>query len=255
MSRRPLAARLRRLFVRAELSRRRVRTPRLRALTLVALLVAGFMIASAALAARGQDLRPNRNTDLIQLVRDQAARNRELADEVRQLRADVDRQAQQEGAVPVDTSAAAEAAALSAVRGPAVSVTLTDAPLSVKPAGVAEELLIVHQQDIQSVVNALWSGGAEAMTIQGQRVTSRTGVKCVGNTVVLHGIPYAPPYVIAAIGDQLRLEAALESSSYLTVYRRYADKYGLGYSEKRVADLRMEPYAGAVDLRYAKPSR
>ena len=52
------------------------------------------------------------------------------------------------------------------------------------------------------MVNALWSGGAEAMTIQGQRVISTTAVKCVGNTVVLHGIPYAPPYVISAIGNR-----------------------------------------------------
>ena len=60
------------------------------------------------------------------------------------------------------------------------------------------------------MVNALWSGGAEAMTIQGQRVISTTGVKCVGNTVVLHGIPYAPPYVISAIGNPDRLRAALQ---------------------------------------------
>ena len=52
----------------------------------------------------------------------------------------------------------------------------------------------MHQQDIQAVVNALWAGGAEAMTIQGQRVISTTGIKCVGNTVVLHGVPYSPPY-------------------------------------------------------------
>jgi len=80
----------------------------------------------------------------------------------------------------------------------------------VKPAGVDDDDLVVHQQDIQGVVNALWSGGAEALTIQGQRVIATTGIKCVGNTVVLHGVPYAPPYVIEAIGDQAALESALE---------------------------------------------
>ena len=58
----------------------------------------------------------------------------------------------------------------------------------------------MHQQDIQAVVNALWAGGAEAMTIQGQRVVSTTGIKCVGNVVILHGVPYSPPYRISAIG-------------------------------------------------------
>src|SRR5690606_12130196 len=86
------------------------------------------------------------------------------------------------------------------VSGPGVRVVLTDAPADVRPAGVDDDALVVHQQDIQAVVNALWAGGAEAMTIQGQRVIATTGIKCVGNSVVLHGIPYAPPYVIEAIG-------------------------------------------------------
>jgi uncharacterized protein YlxW (UPF0749 family) len=91
-------------------------------------------------------------------------------------------------------------------------VILDDAPASVAANGIEPDLLVVHQQDIQAVVNALWSGGAEAMTIQEQRVISTTAVKCVGNTVVLHGIPYAPPYRIRAIGDPLRLHAALACS-------------------------------------------
>ena len=109
--------------------------------------------------------------------------------------------------------------ARSPVSGPAGHRDLEDAPLSVKPAGVDDDLLIVHQQDIQAVVNALWAGGAEAMTIQDQRVTTRTGIKCVGNTVVLHGVPYAPPYVIARDRRPRRLEAALAGSPTLRIYR------------------------------------
>ncbi|MGB4273247.1 MAG: DUF881 domain-containing protein, partial [Propionicimonas sp.] len=141
------------------------------------------------------------------------------------------------------------------VRGPAVVVTLTDAPLSVKPAGVADDLLIVHQQDIQAVVNALWAGGAEAMSIQDERVTTRTGIKCVGNSVVLHGVPYAPPYVIAAIGDQARLEAALASSRYLATYRQYVTAYGLGYGQERRDDLTVPALSGSVDTRFAQAAR
>ncbi len=95
------------------------------------------------------------------------------------------------------------------MHGPAVRVTLTDAPVDFAPPGVNGDLLVVHEQDIQQVVNALWAAGAEAMTIQGQRVISTTAVKCVGNTVVLHGVPYAPPYVITSIGDIQRLEQGL----------------------------------------------
>lgn len=254
MARRPAAA-LRRAVVRARVwGRKRRRTAGGRLLTVVVLALAGFMMASAAVAARGQDLRPNRNTDLIQLVQAQAAHNVDLTQQVGELRAEVDKLANQQGGAAVDSSAAAAAAGLTAVKGPAVSVTLTDAPDTVKPIGVAEELLIVHQQDIQAVVNAMWEGGAEAMSIQGQRVTSRTGIKCVGNSVLLHGVPYAPPYVIVAIGDQKSIEQSLTDSAYLQAYRQYTDKYGLGYAEKRLAEATLPAFNGAIDMGYATPA-
>ncbi|MBI4901525.1 MAG: DUF881 domain-containing protein [Actinobacteria bacterium] len=254
MPRSPAAA-VRRAVVRALVKARAARgTAASRLLTVVVIALAGVMMASAAVAARGQDLRPNRNTDVIELVRAQAARNVDLARQVGALRAEVDKLSTQQGGSVVDTSGQAEAGALTAVKGPAVSVTLTDAPTNVTPVGVAEELLIVHQQDIQAVVNAIWEGGAEAMTIQGQRVTSRTGIKCVGNSVLLHGVPYAPPYVLVAIGNQKGIEEALASSAYLDAYRQYRDRYGLGYAEKRVADVTLPGYTGAIDLGYAKPS-
>ena len=253
MSRNPAAA-VRRAVVRALVKARDGRrTAASRFVTVAVIALAGFLMASSAVAARGQDLRPNRNTDLIELVRAQAARNVDLAKQAGALRSEVDKLSNEQGGAVVDTSAGAAAAGLTAVKGPAVSVTLTDAPANVKPAGVAEELLIVHQQDIQAVVNAMWQGGGEAMSIQGQRVTSRTGIKCVGNSVLLHGIPYAPPYVIVAIGNQKGIEQALGSSTYLQAYRQYTDRYGLGYSEKRITEVTLDAFTGAIELGYAKP--
>lgn len=220
-----------------------------RLISLAVCVLAGFMIATSAINAGGSDLRPNRNTDLAGLIESEARHNRALADRIAALRRDVDALAKPEGtAVPAD--ALQDAAALAGqtpVRGPAVVVSLDDAPSGVAPQ-VSPELLVVHQQDIQAVVNALWSGGAEAMTIQGQRVTSRTGVKCVGNSVVLHGVPYAPPYEIVAIGDQGRLELALAGSSALQVYRQYMDAYGLGYTQRREADVTLPAYRGSLDI-------
>jgi uncharacterized protein YlxW (UPF0749 family) len=254
MSRNPAAA-VRRAVIRALIKARDGRrTAAGKFLTFTVIAIAGLMMSSAAVAARGQDLRPNRNTDLIELVRAQAARNADLAKQVGDLRTEVDKLSTQQGGGGVDTSAAAAAAGLTAVKGPAVSVTLTDAPANVKPIGVAEELLIVHQQDIQAVVNTMWQAGAEAMSIQGQRVTARTGIKCVGNSVLLHGIPYAPPYVIVAIGDQRAIEQALDGSTYLQAYRQYTDRYGLGYAEKRITEATLAAYTGAIELGYARPT-
>lgn len=222
--------------------------------TAVVCLVAGLLMVISAAQARGIDLRPSRNTDLVSLLQDQSRRNTELtarasrlSDEVSALSADV---------VDDDNLDAAESklsaqAGMTPVRGPAVTVTLDDAPSSVRPDGVDGDLLVVHQQDIQGVVNALWSGGAEAMTIQGQRVISTTGIKCVGNTVVLHGVPYAPPYEISAIGDQARLQTALADSPAMRIYRQYVDAYALGYAVRSQARAEFPGYRGSEELRYA----
>jgi uncharacterized protein YlxW (UPF0749 family) len=212
-------------------------------------------VVVSALNARGTDLRPGRNTDLVSLVQSQSRRNVELGRELAGLRQDVDRLSEGGAADPglqprLDEQS--RLAGLRAVTGPAVTVTLSDAPDSVAADGVDEDLLVVHQQDIQSVVNALWSGGAEAMTIQGQRVISTTGVKCVGNTVVLHGIPYAPPYVVSAMGDQQRLRSALTRSPAVTIYQQYVDAYGLGYAERLEPKAQFPAYQGALDLQRAR---
>ena len=136
-------------------------------------------------------------------------------------------------------------------------MVLSDAPKeeidrAVEKGEVTADQLVVHQQDIQAVVNALWSGGAEAMTLQKQRVISTTGIKCVGNTVVLHGVPYAPPYEITAIGDLDSLQDSLDSSDYIAGYKTYVDAHNLGYEVSTDDDVTMPAYDGSSDLRYAK---
>lgn len=232
------------------------RKPSLRVATVIVCVVAGFMMATSALASRGNDLRPDRTTELASLVQAEADRVDQLGRTASGLRAEVDAlSARGQGAGLPDLGAAAERADSVAVTGPAVTVVLTDAPASVQPAGVDPDLLVVHQQDIQAVVNALWAAGAEAMTIQGQRVSSRTGIKCVGNTVVLHGVPYAPPYRITAIGDVPTLERGLRESDYLRLYRTYVDAYRLGYEVSRQARAEMPAYAGPAEFEFARVPR
>ena len=227
-----------------------------RFLTVALCVLAGMLLVASALNARGTDLRPARNTDLVSLLQAHSRRNAELTDQVTALRADVDAlsagQSDQTDLGP-RLGERQDVAGLTAVSGPAVRVTLDDAPETVIGTGVDPDLLVVHQQDIQAVVNALWRGGAEAMTIQDQRVVSTTGIKCVGNTVVLHGVPHAPPYVITAIGDQQRLREALASSEPVQIYRQYVEAYGLVYRERSPAEVTLQAYEGSVDLQYAEP--
>lgn len=255
--------RVRRVFLRARSAQRRRSAHRTRSgrfATAAVCLVVGLLVVISASNARGIDLRPSRNTDLVSLVQSESRRNAQLAAQVTRLRSDVDALA----AAQNDTGGAdlsselAETSAqvgLTPVTGPSVTVTLDDAPSSVAAEGVDQDLLVVHQQDIQAVANELWRGGAEAMTIQGQRVIATTGIKCVGNTVVLHGIPYAPPYRISAIGDPAKMKAALASSEFIRIYQQYVDAFRLGYSVEESSKSTFPGHQGSVDLAYATEIR
>lgn len=256
---RTLVQRVRRALTRAVVRNRRQQISRpARLATYLVVMLAGFMMATSATNSRGTDLRPNRNNDLIGLAEQRAQQNRALSRQADRLRTEVaglsDQVAQDPGSAAEFDTARAQAG-LTAVKGPAVRVTLTDAPTSVQPAGVDGDLLVVHQQDIQMVANVLWSAGAEAMTIQDQRIISLTGIKCVGNTVVLRGIPYAPPYVITAIGDPERLQAALDGSEEVKVYKQYSEAYHLGWKDEQLREVTMPAYGGSLDLNQAKVER
>lgn len=236
------------------------RHPRLaRSATVIVMALAGLMMTTAATNSRGHDLRPERDTDMATLVRSQASHNAALQKEAAGLRAqveDLSKANQTPGvtsSVILSASALAPSVGLEAVSGKALRVTLDDAPLSENPDGVDANMLVVHQQDIQMVVNTLWSGGAEAMTIQGQRVISTTAVKCVGNTVVLHGVAYAPPYVIEAIGDLNAMQKALDTSEAVRIYKEYVSAYQLGWSVERAGQVTMPAYTGAVAVSHATP--
>jgi uncharacterized protein YlxW (UPF0749 family) len=219
------------------------------------------MFAASAQTSQGTDLRSSGRADLVDVVR---ARDREVhqrAATVQRLQDQVDSLTAQ--AAPGNAEVArlrAEAAALAhgvgtqAVTGPALSVSLDDAKRTAAslPKGYTADMIIVHQQDVQNVVNALWAGGAEAMMLQDQRVIATSAVRCVGNTLILQGRVYSPPYVIQAIGDQAGMRAALDGSKQVRNYRDYADLFGLGYDVTSKAQASFPAYAGSLGLLYAR---
>ena len=229
----------------------------------LAFVVAGALFATTALSSKGLDLRAASITDLGGVVQEERNRSDELQERLADLNKEVDRLSHQ-----VDDSEVADLqaqvdelldpAGFTPVAGPGLTVALNDAPKSEidkadQDGGVSLDELVVHQQDIQAVVNALWAGGAEAMTIQGQRVISTTGIKCVGNTVVLHGVPYSPPYRIAAIGDPDRLRSSLDASDYIDAYLTVVVAHGLGYEVTLSPRLEFPAYEGSSTLKYAEP--
>lgn len=134
---------------------------------------------------------------------------------------------------------------LAPMAGPGVSVELRDSTLRRSPTGDLNDL-VIHEQDLQAVVNALWAGGAEAMSINGERVVSTSAVRCVGNTLLLHGAVYAPPYRIAAIGRQESLLRALDRDRLVQRFHIFADEFRLGFDIRRRPNLSLPPFRGVI---------
>jgi uncharacterized protein YlxW (UPF0749 family) len=226
--------------------------------------VAGVLFVTTSINSKGLDLRAASVTDLDHVVRAELEHVNDLQTRDADLNKEVGRLSRQVSDSQVtdlqrQADLLREPSGFTAVRGPGLTVVLNDAPKSEIDAAaepgndVSQDELVVHQQDIQAVVNALWAGGAEAITIQDQRVISTTGIKCVGNTVVLHGVTYSPPYRIAAIGNPADLQASLDASDYVHAYLFFVDHYQLGYQVTSSVSLKMPAYTGAATLKYARP--
>jgi uncharacterized protein YlxW (UPF0749 family) len=222
---------------------------------------AGLMFATSAHTSQGTDLRASGRFDLVDVVRAQDLAVRKRTALVQQLQNQVDSLTAQAAPGNAEVSRLrAEAAALApvvgtqAVTGPALTITLNDAKRTAAslPEGYTADDIVVHQQDVQGVVNALWAGGAEAMMLQDQRVISTSAVRCVGNTLILQGRVYSPPYVISAIGDQAAMRDALDQSDEVAIYRQYSNLLGLGYDVTSKDQASFPAYAGSLSLLHAR---
>lgn len=223
---------------------------------------AGLMFAMSFQAAQGDDLRADR--DLPSLIIEGNGRNEEKAKELDLLQQEVDALTKARGpedsrleALNRESAEIAAAAAATPVKGPSVEVVLDDSSLSLDqlPSRYTPDDIVVHQQDVQAVVNSLWSSGAEAMMIQDQRVISTSAVRCVGNTLILQGRVYAPPYRIEAIGDVDSMLRGLDADPTISTYLDYVQAVGLGWAVHTHADAELPAYSGSVDLDHATPIR
>jgi uncharacterized protein YlxW (UPF0749 family) len=224
------------------------------------LAAAGLLFVTSAENADGTDLRGGRYGDLPELVRAAADRSERLADQVAGLRGEVDRLSRGQGSEPAggagstDDLARTAAVGLAAVTGPALRVTLDDAEVPTElPEDTSVDDYLVHQQDVEGVLNALWSGGAEAVAVMGHRITTTSAVRCVGPVLLLDGRTYYPPYEITAIGDVTGMRASLDASPEVSNYRQWADALGLDYAVADVARVGLPAYDGPLVLRHSTP--
>ncbi len=210
-------------------------------LVLLAIGVGVLFSANAALFSGNNRETPE---DIADLVRIESARRDALEADVAALRSERNELVRQvDVAIPQPSPDLLVASGATALRGPGLRVELWDAP-AVDDNRYDVNDLVVHQQDLEAVMNALWAGGAEAMAVQGERLTSTSAVRCVGNVLLLHGRQYSPPYVIEALGDPGRLRAALAASPEVQVYLQYVDAVRLGWRVTELTATTLPAYTG-----------
>jgi uncharacterized protein YlxW (UPF0749 family) len=225
-------------------------------------LLAGLLLAATHGVSGGAEIRRSDAPRLVDLVR-------EAQSSVSHLNAERDGLAGKLDSMHGRSSDAALAAMLrrsaelageagmDPVHGPGLVVTLQDAQRDANgrfPRDASPDDLVVHQQDIQAVLNALWSAGAEAIQMQDQRVIGTSVPRCVGNTLLLNGRTYSPPYTITAIGNAAAMQAALAAAPLVILYKQYVVRFGLGYREEVKPDLQIVGHTEPVRLHFAQPA-
>ncbi|MEU6505814.1 DUF881 domain-containing protein [Streptomyces sp. NPDC046942] len=242
---------------------RRLRLRPVRILTAAVFALAGLIFVTSFNTAKGTDIRQDGSLlKLSDLIQQRSRKNKDLDESNAALRGNVESLAKSDGgtskAQDRTLTGLESSAGTQPLTGHGVTVTLNDAPpnATAKLPGYPPpqpDYLVIHQQDLQAVVNALWQGGAKGIKVMDQRLISTSAVRCVGNTLILQGRVYSPPYKITAIGDPGKLQQALADSKAIQTYMVYVNVYGLGWKVTDDGTVTLPGYSGTVDLHYAKP--
>jgi uncharacterized protein YlxW (UPF0749 family) len=144
-------------------------------------------------------------------------------------------------------------AGLTPVKGPGVVITLKDSGRQTESLLRTSELSkgIIHDIDLQAVVHELFASGAEAVSVNDQRVVGRTAIRCVGPTIQINSVPISVPFVIRAIGNPDTLFAGLNLQMGVLDQIRQFDP-GMVNMQK-VDGVELPAFAESTEVKYAKP--
>jgi uncharacterized protein YlxW (UPF0749 family) len=243
-------------------ARTRRRSELLVALTLLAAgLLAAVAYREAAVGAQGRE---QVREALVADIRLQSATTDDLAEQLDELIAEVTRT--REAALDATAigknalerlDAAEQGAAVVAVTGPGLEVTLgnADADADSDPVGGSPEVALaglVQDGDLQLVVNALWAAGAEAISINGQRLGPTTAIRQAGGAILVDFRPVASPYVASAVGNPADLANGFLASPEASYVAGLERDYGLTFEFARSEELSL-PAGTSAELRAARP--
>lgn len=229
------------------------------------LTVALSMLAGAILVVGVTELRVPLSSDTPRLLRDEVtARTGEVDDRAAQvdaLRSEIDG-LQDERLVGAGDDLLEQVTTLGvmagaeSVQGPGAVYTLDDAvgvsdPFTPDPrdSGGADEGRVLDV-DLQVVVNGLWAAGAEAVSVNGHRLTSTSAIRSAGAAILVDFRPLAPPYVVEAIGDPSTLQTGFARSFAGTYLESLKQRHGVRASISGAGNLSLDG-GDALTLQYA----
>jgi len=131
-------------------------------------------------------------------------------------------------------------AGLTDLSGPGIILTMNDS------FGVVSEDSIVHAADVRDVLNLLWGSGAEAITVNDERVVASTAVDCIVNTILINNTRISTPIVIRSIGDREEMARRLTDSSFLVDIHKRVLENGLKFDVQRGENISISGFRGAL---------
>lgn len=170
-----------------------------------------------------------------------------LRDRVAQMEAGRD----QERVLQEELNKARILAGLTDVKGPGVIIEMNDSQKTSQP-GQDPNVFLIHDKDLQDVINAAFGAGAEALSVNGQRFVSRTEVVCAGNVIMINGTRVAPPFKILVIGDPVVLQNGLEMRGGVVSNLRF---WGIDVKISQSQEIVIPAYQGALDFKFASPAQ
>jgi uncharacterized protein YlxW (UPF0749 family) len=229
-------------------------------LTLGAALAAlGFLVA-AQVASEGPRIRytSQERTPLVETALELQDEQTALKKQVLDLRAEIQtlEATGQGGAATTEDlnrqlQDARTAAGLVAMEGPGLVIQLNDSTVAVPPDANARDYL-VSGQDVLNVVEELWLAGAEAVAVNGERVTQATAIVDIGGSVLVNSAYLAPPYQVQAIGPDDMFDKLTHSPGFVGLIRARQQAYGIDVRYATSDDVKLPAYAGLVTLRHGR---
>lgn len=225
-----------------------------------ALLALGFLIA-AQLASEGPRVRytTQERTPLVETANELQTQQDGLKDGILQLRAQiqgVENQGADSADLVRDLNAelqdARVAAGLIALTGPGIVLQLEDSKAPVPPDGNESDYL-VGSSDIRTVVEEMWSAGAEAIAVNGERITPTSAIIDVGTSLLVNSAYLTPPYQISALGPPELYDRLSSSAGFVDFVRARSEGYGIRVSVAEPDSVDMPAFVGTVTLRYSRP--